>query len=164
MGITYSNLSKLSGQFVFGLQSRQFEGENLANAKDFTTPVINFSMNYELREMTSVGLVLSRVVQISDLERGLTYINNQLELRLRQQLFGRVDFNLGLAYQFIEYEGDGPDGRNDQYVAFTPSISYTFWKDQITWSIFYRRQQLTSDNSIRDYEVNALGTGLVFQF
>ncbi len=164
MGITYSNLSKLSGQFVFGLQSRQFEGENLANAKDFTTPVFNFSMNYELREMTSVGLVLSRDVQISDLERGLTYINNQLELRLRQQLFGRVDFNLGLAYQFIEYEGDGPDGRNDQYVAFTPSISYTFWKDQITWSIFYRRQQLTSDNSIRDYEINALGTGLVFQF
>lgn len=164
VGVTYSNLSKLSGQFVFGIQARQFQGENLSGAKDFTTPILDFQLNYQLREVTSLTLGLARDVQISDLQRGLTYVNNQLTLGLKQRLFGKLDFNLGLTYQLLQYEGDGPDGRDDQYVAFTPSLSYSFWRDQVTWSIFYRRQQLVSDQSIRDYEINAFGTAIQFRF
>lgn len=163
-GVTYSNLSKLSGQFVAGLQARQYEGENLSGAKDFVTPILEFELNYQVRELTSLSFGLTRDVQISDLQRGLTYINNELRLGLRQKLFGRVDFGLNLTYQFLEYEGDGPDGRNDQYLSVTPRLSYTFWRDQVTWSIFYRRQQLVSDVSIRDYEVNAFGSALEFRF
>jgi hypothetical protein len=164
VGITYSNLSKLSGQFVFGFQARQFQGENLAGAKDFTTPIFNFQLEYELRELTSLNFSLAREVAISDLQRGLTYVNNQLNLGLRQRLIGRLDFNLRLSYQLLQYQGDGPDGRNDQYVSFTPSLGYTFWRDQVTCSIFYRRQQLVSDQSTRDYEVNAFGTSMQFRF
>lgn len=164
VGVTYSNLSKLSGQFVFGFQARQYQGENLAGAKDFTTPIFDFELNYELREWTSLTLGLARDVQISDLLRGLSYVNNELRLGLKQKIINRIDFSLTLTYQFLQYEGDGPDGRNDQYVALTPRIGYTFWKDQLTWSIFYRRQQLVSEFSNRDYEINAFGTALQFRF
>jgi len=164
VGITYSNLSKLSGQFVVGIQARQFKGDNVSGAKDFTTPIFNFQLEYALREVTSLTFSLAREVAISDLEQGLTYVNNQLSLGLRQKIFGKLDFNLGLAYQLLQYEGDGPDGRNDQYVSFTPSLGYTFWRDQVTLSIFYRRQQLVSDQSARDYEVNAFGTAMQFRF
>lgn len=164
VGVTYDSLSKLSGQFVAGVQARQYDGETFTGAKDFTTPVFNFSLNYEVREQTSLSFSLARDVQISDLERGLTYVNNQADLRLTQRVFGKIDFTLGLTYQLLQYEGDGPDGRNDQYLSVSPQLSYTFWRDQLTFSVYYRRQQVVSEVSARDYNLNAFGTGLTFRF
>jgi hypothetical protein len=164
LGVTYDSLSKLSGEFVFGVQARQYQGETFEGAKDFITPIFSFELNYKVREQTNLSFGISRDVQISDLLQGLTYVNNQVDFRVTQRIYGKIDFSLGLTYQLLQYEGDGPDGRDDNYLAVTPQLSYTFWRDQLTFSVYYRRQQLVSDVSSRDYNINAIGTGLMFRF
>lgn len=164
VGVTYSDLRKWTGQFIAGVQARQFRGDNFAENQDFVTPIFDLAVSYQARETTSFTLGLARDVQITNLERGLTYVNNELRLGWKQNLLGRLDFGLNLNYQLLQYEGEGPDGRTDQFISVTPSLGYTFWRDSITWSIYYRRKQLTSEISTRGYEVNAYGTSLNFRF
>ncbi|HEY5792394.1 MAG TPA: hypothetical protein VIS74_03790, partial [Chthoniobacterales bacterium] len=71
VGINYSNLRKLKFSGTFGVQARQYDGQDTTGASNFITPVFNLGMTYDATETTSLRLMLLRDVQLSDVQRGL---------------------------------------------------------------------------------------------
>jgi len=165
--LNYNTLRKLQFTFTGGVQARQFQSEQSNGPSNFITPIFAFALNYQARERTSLQFDLSRDVGVSGLGGSFTTsqtnITNQIGLRLSQKLFRSIAFNLGFDYQILEYEG-GTGDRTDTYFSATPALSYSFLKNQMILRLYYRRQQRTSDASLRGYTVNAIGTSIGYQF
>jgi hypothetical protein len=163
-GINYSNLRKIKFDGVVGVQARQFNGFNASGASNFMTPIFDFTLTYSPREKTDLVLELVRNVQISDILQGLTYTNNEVQFNIAHHLTDHVTLYLGLDYQYLEYQGQDPDGRTDSYLFASPSISYTFWRELCTLNVYYRCQQRTSSVQTSNYMVNSYGLQFIFQF
>jgi hypothetical protein len=168
-GFVWSNLRKLKFEGMGGVQARQFHGLNTTGATNFMTPIFDFTLTWQARENTALSLELLRNVQISDLLRGLTYTNTQLNLGLSQKLFQRVTLNLATSYQILDYQGSSSDlsgvqGRSENYIVFNASLAYNFWRDLMSVSVFYRYQERTSNLEIYNYTITAYGIGFTYAF
>jgi len=169
VGVVWSNLRKLKIEGTGGVQARQFHGLNVTGASNFMTPIYDLKITYDARANTSISVEFLRNVQISDLLRGLTYTNTQVNLGLAQKLLDRFSLNLGLSYQTLEYQGSNAgllsvQGRTENYVAFNASLSYPFWKDLMHVSVFYRYQERTSNIDTFNYAITAYGFGFTYAF
>jgi hypothetical protein len=154
-GFVWSNLRKLKFEGMGGVQARQFHGLNTTGATNFMTPIFDFTLTWQARENTALSIEFLRNVQISDLLRGLTYTNTQL--------------NLGASYQLLDYQGsssslNGVEGRSENYMAFNASLAYSFWRDLMSVSVFYRYQERTSNLEIYSYTITAYGIGFTYAF
>jgi hypothetical protein len=164
VGFNYSNLRKLTINGTFGVQARQYDGDNTTGATNFMTPVFNFGVGYDLSQKTNVRLLFERNVQLSDIQRGLTYTSTSLSLGVSQSVFRRFDLGLTGSYQILEYQGDAPQGRTDDYIQLTSSIGYRFYRDLFNLSIYYRAQQRTSSVEQFSYNGNSYGFQLTYSF
>lgn len=164
VGIEYSNLRKLTFGGNFGVQARQFHGLDSTGASNFMTPVFNLGATYAVGVNTNIQLQLVRDVELSDFQQGLTYTTSGVTLQLSQKIFQRIAFNLNVGYQLLDYQGNSDLGRTDQYISFTPSVSYSFWKEAFSVSISYQRQQRTSDVEQFQYNVNSYVVGITYHF
>lgn len=168
-GFTWSNLRKLKIEGSGGIQARQFHGLNLSGASNFMTPIYDLKLTYDARANTSFSLEFLRNVQLSDVLRGLTYTNTQINLGISQKLPRQITLNLGLSYQFLEYQGSSADinsvqGRQENYASFNASLSYSFWRDLMSATVFYRYQERTSNLDVYNYTITAYGFGFTYAF
>jgi hypothetical protein len=168
-GFVWSNLRKLKIEGTGGVQARQFHGSNVTGASNFMTPIYDLKLTYEARANTTVTIEFLRNVQISDILRGLTYTNTQANLGLTQKLLNRFNLTLGLSYQTLEYQGTDAgvfsiQGHKENYVVFNASLSYPFWKDLMSASVFYRYQERTSNLDVFNYTITAYGFGFTYAF
>ncbi len=164
VGINYTTLRKLLFDGSFGVQARQFDEQNATGASNFITPVFNIGVTWNATANTDFALTLLRDVQLSDIQRGLTYTNSQIDLRVSQKIYNRLTFGLGLTYQLLDYQGDAPIGRTDQYISGGPTLGYSFWRDLFNLSVFYRYQKRTSDVQQYQYDVTSYGFNLSYRF
>jgi hypothetical protein len=163
LGVTWSNLKKLTFNGTIGVQAQQFNGQNLTGASNFVTPVFDLGAGYKPFINTQLGLDLSRNVQLSNGIQGQTYTNSQLEFNASQLIFQKLTLSLALTYQHLQYQGSGPS-RLDNYWLVVPSIGYHFWRDTCFVSVYYRRQQRDSNQQTFGYMVNAYGIQFTYNF
>lgn len=163
-GFEYDNLRKLKVNGSLGIQSRQFQGSSESGESNFTTPVFDFSANYRYSADTTLLASLSRSVQISDLLQGLTYTVSSFQLSAGHNLSPHFNIALSLTYQYLEYDENSPDGRIDQYAVVSPSVTYTFLRDQCSLSAYYNRQQRTSSIETSSFLVNIYGIRFIYRF
>ncbi len=161
--LQYDTLRKLAFDGTVGVQGRQYQGINAVGAKNFITPVFNFGVTWKAREKTTVNLELARDVGISDLAQGLTYTSTGFSGGIQQRIWV-LGFNLSGGYQLLEYQGDEPFGRTENFLYANASLDYRFWRDAFTISIYYRRQNRTSDVSTSDYLQNVYGVRFNYSF
>jgi len=164
VGINYTTLRKLQIDASFGIQARQFDEQNATGATNFMTPVFNVAVTYTATANTTVNLGLLRDVQLSDIQRGLTYTNSQINFGVTQHIHTHFTLGFGLSYQLLEYQGEAPLGRTDQYVSGGPTLRYSFWRDLFNFSLFYRYQKRTSNLQQFEYDVTSYGFSLSYSF
>jgi hypothetical protein len=163
-GMIYTYSPKLQAQGNFGVQSRQYNGDNVTGATNFTTPVFSFALTYTATEKTSASLTLGRDVQLSDVLQGQTYTNSQIALNLAHQFTSSLSASVDIGYQNLLYQGSVSNDREDNYAFFSPQITYAFFSGRCRISTYYRRQQRTSSVQTFDYTVNAYGLQLSYDF
>jgi len=163
LGFEYKSLSKLAFHGGLGFQVQQFDGANANGDQGFSTPTFSLGLTYQASEKRSFTLDLNRSVQNSGFANGQTYINTTTAVGVTQQLLRGWSVAFTLAYTSIQYQG-GIDDRTDTYVTASPTLNYTFWREQCVWSLFYTRTQRFSDIEAYQFDANVLGTGLTIQF
>lgn len=163
VGIQYDTLRKLTFNGTVGVQARQFSGLEATGATNFITPIFNFAATWRPREKTSLTTALVRDVQISDVVRGLTYTSTAFTLNVTQQVW-KFSLGLGGSYQLLEYQGEDPFGRTENFVSLGGSVGYTFWRELFNLSIYYRYQERTSDVDNFNYVQNVYGVRLTYRF
>lgn len=163
IGFQYNNLRKLQFNGTAGIQARQFRGLNATGAQNFTTPVFDFNLIWQWRENTVFRASLVRNVQISDVVRGLTYTGTEGTIGFGTKLLGKVNFSLELSYQMLDYQGDPPLGRTEYFAVVSPSLGYSF-TNGLEISLYYVRQQRTSEIESYEYLQNIYGVRVNYQF
>lgn len=167
LGLTYDTLRKLSFQGSVGVQARQFQGLENAGNSNFLTPIFNISAVWKPVDTTTIQLAFNRDVQISDLSQGLTYTITGGGVSWDQRIATKFSFQLNAQYQYLDYQQNPliyPEGRRDQYILFRPTLSYRFFGGQASVSIYYQRQQRTSDLAFNSYSINIYGFQLLYRF
>ena len=164
VGINYTNLRKLQIAATFGVQARQFDEQNTTGATNLITPVFNIGVTYNATANTTATLALIRDIELSDIQRGLTYTNSQINFGVSQRIHTHLSLGIGLSYQLLEYQGDASIGRTDRYVSGGPTLSYSFWRDLFNFSVFYRYQKRTSNLQQYEYDVTSYGFSLSYTF
>jgi hypothetical protein len=162
LGFKYSTLSKLKVEGSLGFETYQ-TGGSADEAGQFITPTFDLAFTYEVRQ-TAMILELNREVRHSGFVDGQTYINNALALIVKQRIFGKIDMRLDLQYQILEYQGLGANNRTDTFLLAVPRIDYLFWKEQGTFSIYYRLQLRGSEIAANAYSANILGVAIRWNF
>lgn len=162
-GIQWTNLRKLSVNAQLGYQVRQFHGQNASGATNFSTPIYNISVTYQPRLTTSLSFALSRDVELSDLVQGQTYTSTAASINIGETVLDHVALGLGISYQNIQYQG-GLSDRTDKYIAFTPTVTYSFLRDTCSASLFYQRLQRASTIQTYGYEQDNFGLQLTYHF
>lgn len=162
-GIQWTNLRKLTVNAQLGYQVRQFHGLNSSGASNFSTPVYNVTVTYQPRLTTSLSMALSRDVELSDLVQGQTYTSTAASISIGETVLDHVALGLGLSYQDVQYQG-GLSDRTDKYIAFTPTVTYSFLRDTCSASLFYQRLQRTSTIQSYGYAQDNYGLQLTYHF
>jgi hypothetical protein len=162
-GIQWSNLRKLTVNAQLGYQVRQFHGLNTSGASNFSTPIYNITVTYQPRQTTSLSFALSRDVELSDLVQGQTYTSTAASINIGETVLDHVALGLGISYQDIQYQG-GLSDRTDRYIAFTPTVTYSFLRDTCSVSLFYQKLQRTSTIQSYGYGQDNYGLQLTYHF
>lgn len=160
LGFTYDSQRKLAFRGTVGAQAQQYTGNNPNQNEDSLNPVFALGGTYRLRPSQTLTFDLNR--SFSNANNGQSYIGTTAILGYEQLFLRKVQFNLGVNYQILEYQGF--DERTDTYVNFSARVGYLFWDNRVSTYVAYNRAQRLSDISTFEYVSNFLGAGVNVQF
>ncbi len=161
LGIDYNTLKKFTFRGSFGIQARQFEEES-SESDDLVTPTLSVGTSYLIRPSNAVTLDLARTVGNSSTRSGQSQITNSVRVNYTQRVLTRFVFSLDLRYELREFEADNRD--DDTFILARPSLAYTFFREQVTLSVFYERAQRMSETPSLEFDNNTLGLNISLQF
>ncbi len=167
VGFSYDTMRKLKLDGSLGVQARQFHGETFAGAQDFTTPIFNLSATWTPTQLLTFELALARSVEVTDIVRGLTYTTTSIALNGGWQILRNLSFKFGAGLQYLDYQGDvsgNTEEHTETYISAGPTLTYTFWRDQIGVDFYYLRQQRTSEIAGTGYAINTCGLRFNYKF
>jgi hypothetical protein len=135
-----TSTDKLAFNGNVGFEVRQFP----SGAGTQVTPVFSLSATYQLFPGTSLGLSGARSVTYSASVTGSNYTATNVSASITQHLVGNLSIGLDVGFEndaYFQVSGvlPGTTQRQDNYVIFSPNLTYT-WNDwaNISISYFYR--------------------------
>lgn len=143
--------------------------ESTAGGFSQTTPVATLNLNYDIfgTGKTSATLGVSRSFQPSAVLVNESYFSNDVVLNITQHMTERLQFSLGLGYEFADYQATAARinaSREDNFYFIRPTLTYAICRS-LSSSLFY---QFSKDDSTgfgsSSFERNAAGVMVNYAF
>lgn len=132
---------------------------------DETTPIFALSMDYKLRESTTLALEAYRDVSASGGSPGENLTRTGIAAKVRQRLTKKLTGIISAGYEQLSYTAAESDlgGREDHYYFVRPSIQYEL-KEGRRFEVYYLHRTNDSDQSENSFEGNQVGASVGIDF